>query len=44
MECERASMIGILASIIFILIVLVGFMIAVMHLSPSDYHGDEEEK
>ena len=37
-------MIATLADIIFILIVLVGLVIWTMHLSPSDYHGDEEEK
>jgi hypothetical protein len=37
-------MIWILADIIFILLVLIVLAIAVMHLSPGDYTGDEEEK
>jgi len=34
----------ILIDIMFILLVLIILAIAVMHLSPVDYHGDEEEK
>jgi len=41
---QMVEMIGILADIILILIVLVGLVIAVMHLYPSDYTGNEEEK
>lgn len=41
---ESAMMIEVLADIIFILLVLIILMIAVMHLSPDDYTGDEEEK
>jgi hypothetical protein len=44
LECEGIEMIGMLTEIIFILIILIGLIVAVMHLSPNDYHRDEEEK